>query len=156
MSCPAESGFLKSSLLQLVILCCAVPSAHAQPAKTGQVIVDVVGLHSAKGRVLVAFYCGAAGFPGDYKRTCASQAVAAQKGRLRLTFDAIPAGEFAISMFHDENANSNLDRNFLGIPKEGWGASRDAKANFGPPSYADARLTLAAGEKKQVVVRVQY
>jgi uncharacterized protein (DUF2141 family) len=130
--------------------------ARAQAAATGQVIVDIVGLHSDKGRVPVALYCGAAGFPGDIKLACASQVVTSNAGKAHLVFDGIAAGEFAVSMFHDENANSNLDRNFLGIPKEGWGTSRDAKAHFGPPSYADARLTLRGGERKQVVVHVQY
>ena len=147
-----------ASALLLVLLLAAGGAVLAQPkaAKTGQVTVDIVGLHSADGRVLVAMYCGEAGFPGDIKKACANKVANAQKGRLRVVFDAIPAGEFAVSMFHDENANRNLDRNFLGIPKEGWGTSRDAKASFGPPAYSDARLSLAAGEKKQVVVHVHY
>jgi uncharacterized protein (DUF2141 family) len=130
----------------------------AQPAaaKTGQVTVDIVGLHSAEGRVFVAFWCGEAGFPGEQTKACASKVVNAQKGRLRVVFEAVRAGEFAVSMIHDENSNNKLDQNFLGIPKEGWGTSRDAKASFGPPSYSDARLSLSAGEKKQVVVHVQY
>jgi uncharacterized protein (DUF2141 family) len=130
----------------------------AQPAaaKTGQVVVEIVGLRQAKGLVLVAMFCSEAGFPGDIKKACATKVIDAQKGRMRLVFDAIPAGEFAVTMFHDENSNRNLDTNFLGIPKEGWGTSRDAKANFGPPSYSDARMTLGVGERKQVVVHVHY
>ena len=75
---------------------------------------------------------------------------------IRPCAEAVAAGEFAVSMFHDENANYTLDRNFLGVPKEGWGTSRDAKANFGPPSYSDARVMLKPGERKQVVVHVRY
>jgi uncharacterized protein (DUF2141 family) len=137
-------------------LCLVAGLSRAQSAGTGQVIVDIVGLHSDKGRVLVALYCGAAGFPGEIKQACASQVAHSKGRRVRLVFEGIAAGEFAVSMFHDENANATLDRNFLGIPKEGWGTSRDAKAHFGPPSYADARLTLRGGEQKQVVVHVQY
>lgn len=133
-------------------------SVLAQPkaAKTGQVSVEIVGLHSGDGRVFVAVWCGEAGFPGEPKKACASKVANAQKSRLRVSFEAVPAGEFAVSMIHDENSNNTLDRNFLGIPKEGWGTSRDAKASFGPPSYSDARLSLRAGENKQVVVHVQY
>lgn len=137
-------------------LCLAGSIAGAQPKATAQVIVEIVGLHSDKGRVLVALYCGEAGFPGEIKKACASQVTRSQGKRARVTFDGVAAGEFAVSMFHDENANATLDRNFLGIPKEGWGTSRDAKASFGPPKYADARMTLRAGERKQVVVHVQY
>lgn len=146
---------LTTALLALCV--CFVPIARAQPKQaTGQVIVEIVGLHSDKGRVLVALYCGEAGFPGEIKKACASQVTRTQGKRARLVFDGIAAGEFAVSMFHDENANATLDRNFLGIPKEGWGTSRDAKASFGPPSYSDARVLLRAGERKQVIVHVQY
>lgn len=138
-----------------VILVCA-SLVQAQPKAAGQVIVDIVGLHSDKGRVLVALYCGEAGFPGEIKKACASQVAYSKGRRVRVVFDKVAAGEFAVSMFHDENANSSLDRNFLGIPKEGWGTSRDAKASFGPPKYADARMSLRAGERKEVVVHVQY
>lgn len=150
------SGRSKALALVLTMLCSAAGAQPKAAKNVGQVTVEVVGLHSAQGRVLVAMYCGEDGFPGEFKKACANKVVNAQKGKMRLQFDAIPAGEFAISMFHDENSNKTLDRNFLGIPKEGWGTSRDAKASFGPPSYSDARVLLAAGEHKQVVVHVRY
>lgn len=150
-------GAVACSLLLLALSWSSSLGAQTAPAaKTGQVIVEIVGVHSSQGQVYVAMYCGKAGFPGDMKKACASKFADAKKGRMRLVFDAVPAGEFALSMIHDENSNRTLDRNFLGIPKEGWGASRDAKANFGPPSYSDAVLKLAAGERKQVVVHVRY
>lgn len=130
--------------------------SRANPRRAGQLLLEIVGLHSGKGRVAVAVYCSEAGFPGEVAKACARKVVAAKAGTMRLLFDAVPAGEFAVSMFHDENANATLDRNFLGIPKEGWGTSRDAKAHFGPPSYEDAQLSLAPGERKQIVVHVQY
>ena len=34
-------------------------------------------------------------------------------------------------------------------------ASRDARDTLGPPSFDDARLDLAAGESKQVTIRVE-
>jgi hypothetical protein len=41
-----------------------------------------------------------------------------------------------------KNSNGKLDRNFMGSPKEGVGASNDAKGSFGPPKFADARFTF--------------
>jgi len=34
--------------------------------------------------------------------------------------------------------NGKLDANLLGIPTEGYGFSNDARALFGPPSFAAA------------------
>jgi len=59
-----------------------------------------------------------------------------------VVFEDLPFGEYAVSLMHDENRNGKIDTNFLGIPKEGYGASNDAKAVLGPPKYADARFLL--------------
>lgn len=47
----------------------------------------------------------------------------------------IEKGKYAFKYFHDENNNKELDTNFLGIPKEDYGFSNDAKGTFGPPSF---------------------
>lgn len=146
-----------TSLCLLAFACWAVPSFAEPPAAhTAQLTVDIIGLHSDKGKVYTAVYCGESGFPGEFKKACANHILSAKGRHAHMVFESLPAGDVAVSMFHDENSNSTLDRNFLGIPKEGWGTSRDAKANFGPPSWNDARLRLAAGEHKQIAIHVQY
>jgi uncharacterized protein (DUF2141 family) len=54
----------------------------------------------------------------------------------------IPAGNYAIGIFIDTNANEALDRNFLQMPTEQYGFSNNAKGRFGPPSFADAAFNL--------------
>jgi uncharacterized protein (DUF2141 family) len=125
-------------------------------ARGGEVTVDVLGLQSDKGRVLLALYRGAEGFPSKVKKAFARKVGVSKDRKLRIVFENVPAGGFAVSVFHDENANNTLDTNFMGIPSEGWGTSRDARASFGPPSYEDARLSLAPGERKRILVRMQY
>ncbi len=50
----------------------------------------------------------------------------------------IPFGEYAIAGFQDLDGNGVLSGNFLGIPKEPVGFSRNAKVRFGPPKWNDA------------------
>jgi uncharacterized protein (DUF2141 family) len=45
-------------------------------------------------------------------------------------------------VYQDENANGQLDRNFIGIPKENYGFSRDAAGKFGPPGFDDAAIDV--------------
>jgi uncharacterized protein (DUF2141 family) len=61
----------------------------------------------------------------------------------------------AISAFQDENSNGKLDRNFMGMPKEGVGASIDAKGSFGPPKFADVRLSYKGG-LQQLTIHLRY
>ena len=130
--------------------------APAGAAATGQVIVDVYGLKDQRGDLDVAIYQDAEGFPKDPKAALTGRSVPIDNRALRLVFDRVPAGEFAVAAYHDENSNGKLDTGAFGRPTEGYGFSRDAKGNFGPPSFEDARLTLDAGQSERVVVRIRY
>jgi uncharacterized protein (DUF2141 family) len=59
-------------------------------------------------------------------------------------FENIPYGEYAVKVFHDENDNSDLDTNFLGIPSEDYGFSNNASGTFGPPAWDQARFFFSA------------
>lgn len=92
---------------------------------------DVKG---AKGKVAIALYNDAKVFL-KAKLKLDSRWVAAHPGEVTVHFENLPAGNYAVSVMHDENENGELDSNFVGIPTEGFGFSNDAKAMFGPPSY---------------------
>jgi len=51
----------------------------------------------------------------------------------KLSFENMEPGEYTITWFHDENENGKFDRNFIGVPKEGYGFSNNAIGKFGPP-----------------------
>jgi uncharacterized protein (DUF2141 family) len=62
---------------------------------------------------------------------------------LSYTFKEIPYGIYAISIFHDENSNKKLDKNFLGIPNEGYGFSNNAKVMLSIPSFNEAKFKIS-------------
>jgi uncharacterized protein (DUF2141 family) len=47
----------------------------------------------------------------------------------------IPYGKYAVTIFHDVNGDTELNSNFMGIPKEPYGFSNNPRAMFGPPSF---------------------
>jgi uncharacterized protein (DUF2141 family) len=55
-------------------------------------------------------------------------------------------GRYAIAAFCDKNGNGTLDANFVGMPTEPYGFSRDARGVFGPPSWEDAAVELGDEE----------
>ena len=59
----------------------------------------------------------------------------------RLTIE-LPEGRYAIKLFLDLNGNGEVDTNFLGIPKEPYGFSNNAKGTLGPPSFDAAAFTI--------------
>ncbi|MEZ7831006.1 MAG: DUF2141 domain-containing protein [Gammaproteobacteria bacterium] len=62
------------------------------------------------------------------------------------TFE-IPAGTYVIGYYIDANENEKLDTNFIGIPKEQFGFSNNARGTFGPPSFESASFTLDSYHK---------
>ncbi len=54
----------------------------------------------------------------------------------------LPFGEYAIAVYHDKNKNGKLDTNLLGIPKENYGFSNNARGRFGPASWKDAMFII--------------
>jgi uncharacterized protein (DUF2141 family) len=118
--------------LALAAAFCATGSASA-----ASIEVRVQGV-TAKGKVLVAV-CDKTTFLKD----CAySGSAPAKAGETVVTVDGVPTGSWAVLSYQDENDNGKLDRNVLGIPKEPYAFSRDARGRFGPPSFEDAAFEL--------------
>jgi len=57
-----------------------------------------------------------------------------------LRIDSLEYGYYAIKVFHDENCNGILDKNFLGIPTEDYGYSNNVSGWFGPPDWGKAKF----------------
>jgi uncharacterized protein (DUF2141 family) len=111
----------------------------------GRLSVEVTGMRGRAGTVRCLVFADAAGFPNDVAKA-KGRAVATTSGaQVTCTFTEVPEGRFAISVMHDTNDDGKLDSNAFGIPTEGYGFSRDAKAGlFGPPSFDEAALAPAA------------
>ena len=64
-------------------------------------------------------------------------------------------GTYAATVLHDENGNGVIDKNFLGMPREGAGASNNPKPRLGPPRYDEATFTLNE-PTRTVAITVKY
>ena len=109
----------------------------AGSALASTVEVRVSGV-TAKGKVNVAV-CDKARF---LKQCAYSASVPAQAGETTVTVKDVPPGTWAVLAYQDDNGNNELDRNLIGIPKEAYGFSRDARGKFGPPSFEDAAIEV--------------
>jgi uncharacterized protein (DUF2141 family) len=55
-------------------------------------------------------------------------------------------GAYAFRYFHDENGDEKINTNFMGIPREGYGFSNNAKGSFGPPSFEKMLFELTKSD----------
>ncbi|WP_242185637.1 DUF2141 domain-containing protein [Sphingomonas sp. CARO-RG-8B-R24-01] len=140
---------LASTAVAAAVLLVSLPGAVA----TSDLSVDVSNLRSAKGMVRVCLTADPDNFPA-----CVDDANATTRSipasMTHLQFDGLPHGAYAIAVIHDENNNRKLDT-FAGIPREGFGFSRNPSVTFGPPRFAAARFTLESDADRQQV-RMRY
>ena len=131
----------------LAVCLLSLPRCPQAASPQGSVIhVDVVvGLRNNKGQVFCALYASAEGFPKDRQKAIRRDTSSISDKKASCEFSLIEPGTYAVSVFHDENSNGKLDTNFLGIPREGVGASNDARGHMGPPKFDAAHFQFSGG-----------
>jgi uncharacterized protein (DUF2141 family) len=142
------------ALVRSVVLLVALSIAPAAAAKDAP-SKDEIRFRSVTRDNAGVVLCGLFKQGGWLKQPVRS-ARATVSGRVAVcVFRDVKPGVYAISAFHDANDNGKLDKNFIGIPTEGFCASRDARARFGPPSFKDARFRYKGGVSS-MQVRMRY
>ena len=120
-------------------------------AQTQTLTIQVTNVKDAEGHVRIAIYNS----EKDYmKKHFMVKSAKAAKGTVELVIDNLPAGTYGISVMHDANSNEKMDSNMIGIPKEGFGFSNNAKGTFGPPGYEKTKIEFAAS--KQISIELTY
>lgn len=128
---------------------------QAQSHRENVIHVEVGGMRNNNGQIICALYSSADGFPKKSEKAIAHVNSAISDKQAVCEFLGIAPGTYAVSVFHDENSNGKLDTNFMGIPREGVGASNDAKGHLGPPKF-DAAAFLFSGGRMSLTIRINY
>jgi uncharacterized protein (DUF2141 family) len=115
---------LKNLILTLLFLQVMSTSLFCQHT----LIIEINDLRNNNGQLLLEF----SNEKGD-KLVGIAQGIVDNK--CILVIKNLKPGKYAYKYFHDENKNDKLDLNWIGMPKEGYGFSNNAKGIFGPPSF---------------------
>ena len=122
----------------------------------GQIKLTIKGFRSSRGRALIALFRSDKGFPGKPPKGAPYLAVPIVEGVATGLFEHVPPGAFAVTVLHDEDNDGKMKTSFFGIPKEGLGFSRDARARFGPPDYQDCQVVLNPGRRETLSITMLY
>jgi uncharacterized protein (DUF2141 family) len=101
--------------------------------------VTVTGINDTKGTIRVGLFSSEEEF---LENAVYGEVVKATGSKVTVVFNSLPPGQYGISVIHDENENGELDSNFMGIPKEGFGFGNNAMGMFGPPSFKEASIKI--------------
>lgn len=118
-------------------------------AAQGKLELTIKNIKEVKGTIRVALFNTEKDF---LEQAIESKVVKVSGSEAQVVFDKLKPGEYAISVIHDVNENQELDKGFMGIPKEPYGFSNDARGKFGPPSYGESKLVVAGVVKTSIRV----
>ncbi len=113
----------------------------------------VTGAANETGVMMLAIYTDKGSFNDPTQAVSRTQA-AIKEGMSTFIYRAsdLPK-KFAIAVFHDENSDSMLNRNAIGIPLERYGFSNDARGTLGPPTFDEAVMERPASGQIQLFIR---
>jgi uncharacterized protein (DUF2141 family) len=145
--------FKSGRIAAFFLLCCAFLTVCAgglmaqTPAKS-TLTIRITGFRNAKGRVNIALYRDAKGFPSESSIAIASQRFEIDSQTLTATavFKNLPQGVYAASVFHDENMTGKMEHDAMGIPQSGYGISNNPNTSFGPPTPEQASFKVNQAE----------
>lgn len=90
--------------------------------------IEISGLRNNKGQIMLEL-------SSEQEKSISGISKEVTNKSCTIIIQNLKPGKYAFKYFHDENRNSNLDVNWLGIPTEGYGFSNNASGTFGPPAF---------------------
>jgi uncharacterized protein (DUF2141 family) len=154
-------AFIESLLASILMLLLMAPAAVAVATPTAQAAppaaqttptapvlhVRVVNLRNSTGQVICTLFNSPIAFPTDSTRAIAQVAAPIKDNAAVCSFSGLAPGKYALVAFHDENSNGKFDRNWFGLPKEGYAFSNNVRPVFSPPSFKAAAFDYGGGDQ---------
>jgi uncharacterized protein (DUF2141 family) len=113
-------------------------------AQNNALTVTITGIQNNSGKLMAEVYNSKGKFlKSAYKTTSTS----IKANTATVIFSDLPKSDYTVMVYHDQNGNGKLDKNFIGMPKEPVACSNNAKGFMGPPKYEDAKFSLVTDSK---------
>ena len=134
-------------------------STDSGAASGCDLIVHVDGLRNARGKVGTTVFRSPAGWPENNSKALRhgqSPIVMTPQGpQSTMTWKDLPPGDYTVAAIYDENESHKLDRNFFGLPIEGFGFANNPPVGLSAPSFRKALVHLAC-PSTEVRIHIQY
>ena len=116
--------------------------------------VKVTGLKNSDGHFLVSLWDKPAGFPNDqFKEELIYTNI--KHPTFSFTIKGLPYGNYALASLHDENEDGEMEYNWMGMPKEGFGFSKNYKVTIRAPKWEESVFKINT-PKKSIEMKMQY
>jgi uncharacterized protein (DUF2141 family) len=118
--------------------------------------ITVNDLRSANGNISVSVFVDDEGFKNE--KAFLHKVFSKEEYLVGKTFSCkldLPEGRYGIVILDDENADGDMDYNWIGVPKEGYGFSNFIHKGFSKPAYSDFEFDLNK-DTKEMNISLRY
>ena len=141
------------ALIVLLLTQSATSLAGPPPPRECVLNVHATGFRNEKGQADAAVFRSPEGWP-EGKSQFVDDASPIRGGESTISFH-IPPGRYSVVVLHDENSNHKMDRDILGVPKEGFGFSNNPHVFLKAPPFQQANFTVGC-PVTNITVRIIY
>jgi uncharacterized protein (DUF2141 family) len=145
-------------ILAGVIICAACASVMRADLPTTQPLarltIEVTDVRRHEGQLIFGVFTSADGFPTRSEKSVNWQTKPADADTVVFTCE-LPPGQYGASVLHDENSNTRMDKNLIGIPKEGYGVTNNPKPARRAATFKESLFTLPP-EGTKLTISIQY
>jgi uncharacterized protein (DUF2141 family) len=122
--------------------------------QTGNIVVEINGCENSDGVIQIGLYNSKTGFP-EYDKSYEGVSLSASKETVVHKFTSIPAGRYAIAVWHDEDENQKINTNWIGIPSENYGFSLNKFGTFGPPDFEEVSFEVVDNKTITLTINLE-
>jgi len=140
----------------ILIAACLLPlAAQADDAAPGgDITVTVSTVRGLEGHIICALFDSADGF--DKRLPVMKVTVSPAIPSVTCVFHGVKAGSYAVTAIHDENDDDKLDKNFFGMPKEGYGVSNNHTYAMHGPSFSESIVAVSGTAETVLSIQLRY
>lgn len=132
-----------------------VPFLALSAAGQGRVVAEISNFESSKGICRACLFNDATSFTGEGGAPYRCVQVPVTGRKVEAVFDNVTPGTYALFVLHDANNNNKMDKNFVGIPKEGYGASRNKLPFAAAPTFGDNKFSVQNNSAVRLSIRLR-
>jgi uncharacterized protein (DUF2141 family) len=117
--------------------------------------VTINGIKNKQGQLCLSLFENELGFPSNGNNAIQIYCLEVTDTQLEVKFPNLQAGNYAVAVFHDANNDGTLNRNWLGIPTEGFGFSKNPNILKGIPKFVDSAI-IVTDSHTNIEIQIKY
>lgn len=105
--------------------------------------IEITNMKEAKGEMIISVYSPENEFLGE--ETYKTYTVKVESPMTK-TIVNLPAGSYGIFVAHDKNSDGEVNTNFIGVPTEAVGVSKNKLGGFSKPDFEECAVKLHSNQ----------